>query len=102
MSSSSPWHHLYNTTVWVKGRRQYLAQHPLCVYCERRGRVTAAKVVDHKKPHKGDIQLFYDRTNWQGLCINCHDSVKKAEEHGRMILGCGADGQPLDSNHPWN
>lgn len=31
-----------------------------------------ATVVDHKRPHRGDLQLFWDRNNWQGLCEDCH------------------------------
>lgn len=102
MSSASPWHHLYNTTRWVKGRRQHLSKHPLCEYCRRRGLVAAAAVVDHKIPHKGDERLFFDPANWQSLCKTCHDQVKQAEEHGRFVLGAGVDGQPLDPQHPWN
>ncbi|WP_288659528.1 MULTISPECIES: HNH endonuclease [Pseudomonas] len=65
---------------WQQARLQHLREHPLCVYCERLGRVTAASVVDHKTPHRGDMTLFWDRANWQSLCKPCHDSVKKQEE----------------------
>jgi len=34
---------------------------------------TAATVVDHVTPHKGDKVLFWDRLNWQALCKRCHD-----------------------------
>lgn len=100
--SRNPWHHLYVTTRWVKGRLRHLARHPLCVYCRLRGIVKTATVVDHKVPHKGNERLFFDESNWQSLCKACHDSVKQAEEHGRLVLGAGADGQPLDPRHPWN
>jgi 5-methylcytosine-specific restriction protein A len=102
MSSSSPWRYLYNSTRWIKGRLLHLAKHPLCEYCKKRGIVKAAKVVDHKTPHRGDEQLFFDESNWQSLCKECHDSVKQAEEHGRLVLGTDADGNPIDVNHPWN
>lgn len=66
---------------WQKAREAYLSKHPLCVYCEREGRVTAATVVDHKVPHRGDMKLFWDSdNNWQSLCKPCHDSVKQREE----------------------
>ena len=29
--------------------------------------------VDHIIPHRGDPELFWDRSNWQALCKNCHD-----------------------------
>ena len=65
---------------WQKAREQFLHDSPLCVYCERQGLVTAATVVDHKIPHRGDRDLFWDQANWQSLCKTCHDSVKRAEE----------------------
>lgn len=65
---------------WQKAREVWLGQHPLCVYCERQGRVTAGTVVDHIKPHRGDQDLFWDQRNWQTLCKPCHDTVKQAEE----------------------
>lgn len=102
MASNSPWHYLYNTTRWIKGRRLYLAKHPLCVFCHRRGLTQPARVVDHKIPHKGDVDLFFDESNWQGLCKTCHDSVKKAEEQGRLTLGADLSGEPIDTRHPWH
>ncbi|RON90363.1 HNH endonuclease [Pseudomonas fluorescens] len=66
---------------WQKARAGWLEQHPLCVYCERNGRVTAATVVDHSTPHRGDMALFWDRTKWVSLCTNCHSSVKQREEN---------------------
>ncbi|HEX9813297.1 MAG TPA: hypothetical protein VGA88_14575 [Burkholderiales bacterium] len=40
-----------------------------------------ARNVDHKIPHNGDPVLFWDESNWQGLCDNCHNSIKQKEEH---------------------
>lgn len=65
---------------WQKARERYLKEHPLCVYCEKNGRTTAARIVDHVVPHRGDMVLFWDQANWQSLCKPCHDSVKQAEE----------------------
>lgn len=79
---------------WTKARGFYLRKHPLCVYCRRDGRVTAANVVDHVIPHRlkqaidSGIEslivkaraLFWDSENWQSLCKPCHDSVKQKEE----------------------
>ena len=65
---------------WQQARERYLFEHPLCVYCDRQGRTTEAKVVDHIKPHNGDQTLFWDQTNWQSLCKLCHDSIKQREE----------------------
>lgn len=66
---------------WRKERLVFLADHPLCIHCERVGRVTAATVVDHIQPHKGDDKLFWRRSNWAALCASCH-SRKTATEDG--------------------
>lgn len=96
-----PWQHLYGHR-WRQRRAQFLRLHPLCVICERHGRLSAARVVDHVIPHRGDEQLFWDESNWQSLCKTCHDAIKQAEEHGRGQRGCDAGGAPFDTNHHWN
>jgi 5-methylcytosine-specific restriction protein A len=75
----------YNTR-WDKARRTFLGRHPLCVMCEGQGRVTAASVVDHIVPHRGDQTLFWDTANWQSLCKPHHDRDKQR-----------ADGRPKPS-----
>ena len=88
---------------WRKASKQFLTEHPLCVYCERDGRTTVATVCDHIVPHKGDPVLFWDwENNWQQLCKFCHDSIKKSEEMSGRIRGCDVNGQPLDKSHYWN
>ncbi|TIX74642.1 MAG: HNH endonuclease, partial [Mesorhizobium sp.] len=39
-----------------------------------------ANVVDHVKPHRGDMRLFWSRSNWQPLCTPCHSSIKQSRE----------------------
>jgi 5-methylcytosine-specific restriction endonuclease McrA len=70
------------TYAWQKASKAYLREHPLCVMCARLRRVTAATLVDHIEPHRGDMELFWNRRNWQSLCTTCHSSVKKREEAG--------------------
>lgn len=65
---------------WQQYRIRFLFAHPLCVYCEREGKTTAATVVDHIKPHEGDMKLFWNPENHQSLCASCHSSVKQREE----------------------
>lgn len=65
--------------AWQKARLGHLAESPLCVLCQKGGRLVAASVVDHIVPHKGDMQKFWDRSNWQSLCKSCHD-VKTSGE----------------------
>ncbi|VVO24181.1 HNH endonuclease [Pseudomonas fluorescens] len=65
---------------WQKARVVHLNDNPLCVYCQREGRVTAASVVDHSVPHRGDMDIFWDKSQWVSLCAHCHSSVKQQEE----------------------
>lgn len=76
-------HRLYDRQ-WRKARASYLLEHPLCIMCEAEGITTAATVVDHRIPHRGDLALFWDRANWQPLCQEHHDSDKqRMERSGR-------------------
>lgn len=94
------------TSAWTRARTAYLRKHPLCVYCQREGRLTEATVVDHIIPHKlkqaidsGDEvaiakarSLFWDSANnWQPLCGPCHNSTKAREERrGEWPAGTNA------------
>jgi 5-methylcytosine-specific restriction enzyme A len=71
---------------WERMRIDFLRQHPLCVLCLAKGITTAANVVDHIVPHRGDRKLFDDPNNLQSLCKPCHDS-KTALEDGGMGRG---------------
>ncbi|MFD1777025.1 HNH endonuclease [Paenibacillus rhizophilus] len=76
---------------WRIARARYLRQYPLCVHCEQAGRVTAATVVDHIIAHKGDMELFWDVSNWQSLCASCHGvkTVKEDGGFGNVVTGEG-------------
>ena len=74
---------------WRQASRRFLNGHPVCVRCEAAGRLTGATVVDHKVPHKGDRDLFWDEANWQPLCSRCHNAKTAAEDGG---LGRPASG----------
>ena len=87
---------------WREARRVYLAAHPLCVFCEQLGRVTAASVVDHVRPHRGNETLFWAVTNWQSLCEPCHNGAKAELEQTGTLRGCDTSGAPFDPGHPWN
>lgn len=84
---------------WQKARAQYLQEHPLCEMCQalKPPRITAATVVDHRIPHRGDQRLFWDRSNWQPLCKPHHDGAKQSiEKTGRAPEQIGLDGFPID------
>ena len=67
---------------WNKARIEHLDADPLCVDCAKRDYITPATVVDHIVPHKGNDELFWDRSNWQSLCKPCHDRKTASEDMG--------------------
>jgi len=60
---------------WRKARAAFLAAHPTCTLC-----FAPAAVVDHITPHRGDDALFWNRANWQPLCVSCHNRAKQRQE----------------------
>lgn len=108
----------YNS-IWERERRVFLAQpdNQFCVKCRARGLLNPGTmhangtletnsrriglVVDHIVPHRGDQQLFWDRSNWQPLCHDDHDIIKQREEQGRVTGGSDLQGRPT-GHHPWN
>lgn len=58
---------------WQKARTLFLKKSPLCAECLRGKKLTLATVVDHILPHRGDMRLFWEESNWQPLCKACHD-----------------------------
>jgi 5-methylcytosine-specific restriction enzyme A len=67
---------------WRRYRIMFLHEHPLCVECLKKDRITASTVVDHIVPHKGNYNLFWDETNHQALCKECHDYKTATEDGG--------------------
>ncbi|KUP91789.1 HNH endonuclease [Tritonibacter horizontis] len=119
MTARSEYHHLYNKSAWRRQLRpQHLAREPLCRACLRRGIIndgslTAAGedqanarrrflVVDHVIPHRGDLGLFLDPANLQTLCPDDHDQNKQRLEARGYSQERGADGWPIDPQHPAN
>jgi 5-methylcytosine-specific restriction enzyme A len=87
---------------WRNARKLYLARHPRCRMCQAQGKITAATVVDHVRPHRGDLVLFWDERNWQPLCESHHNSAKQKEEKSGKLMGTDATGRPTHPDHHWN
>jgi len=86
--------------AWQLLRKRLLTANPLCVECQRQGRVTAATSLDHIIPRsKGGNE---DPANLQGLCADCHRDKTVRDRGHRVTYGCDASGIRLDPNHPWN
>src|SRR5689334_18511643 len=96
---AAAYHALYRTPRWRKERLQHLAHEPFCRMCAAAGRQTAAVVVDHIQPHRGNLTLFWDRSNWMSLCrIHANVEKQRIEAGGKPRTPVGLDGWPLD-NH---
>lgn len=71
---------------WRKVSRAFLQAHPLCTgfdsHCEAAGKFTPSTDVDHVVPHRGNLRLFWDQSNWQALCHSCHASKTAREDGG--------------------
>lgn len=64
---------------WKKVRDMKLQQDPLCERCEKKGRITVAVLVHHKKlvsTHK-ELRLVID--NLESLCVACHEAEHKED-----------------------
>lgn len=68
----------HNSKRWRRFREWHLAQNPLCIECEKAGRVEAATIVDHIVPiSEGGEEMSSD--NAQSLCKSCHSKKTNAE-----------------------
>ena len=67
----------YDSYAWKKLRRRVKRKYPLCEICKARGETSLTTVVHHiiEVASGGE---FYDPSNLQALCRDCHDEI-----HGR-------------------
>ena len=80
-----------NSTRWRRIRAIVLADNPLCVKCERLGRVVPATDVDHID---GDSHNN-ERDNLQALCRSCHTRKTNREQAGLPDFPViGLNGEP--------
>jgi 5-methylcytosine-specific restriction enzyme A len=94
---------------WREASKAFLAN-PENFWCACGcGRTT--DMVDHKIAHKGDMKLFWDRSNWQPMNRRCNSrkgvltegafgNARSNRSYGSP--GCHADGTPRDPHHYWN
>ncbi len=75
-----PYRAWYRTARWAEVRRIVIARDTYCQMCIARDILQGIDVVDHKKPHKGNVVLFWTLSNLWGLCTTCHSSAKQREE----------------------
>lgn len=80
---------------WREYSKARLAQHPLCVDCEKRGKLTAATLTGHMVPGWADKSRFWDETNHVSQCASCNakqdhrDRVKYSSGGITRVVVCG-------------
>lgn len=78
----NPLRALYRTARWAKLRWATLVRD--CFTCQMCGHLegdTSKLVADHRKPHRGDLALFWDEGNLWTLCASpCHSKHKQRME----------------------
>ena len=83
-AATSAGHKWYHTARWKRLRAVILLRDLYtCQLCKRIEANASRLVADHITPHKGDERLFWDETNLQALCWNCHSGAKQRAERGR-------------------
>lgn len=89
---TQPWRAWYKTARWQRLRRKILTRDGYI--CQATGAALIGKhpapnspVVDHKVPHRGDPDLFWDEGNLQAVSKEYHDKVKQSiEKRGGVDL----------------
>lgn len=70
---------MYNNRRWRSASALFRKNNPLCIICKNKGIIKPSQVTDHIKPHKGNLENFWDASNWQAICNTCHNT-KSAKE----------------------
>lgn len=92
---------LYKSARWQNLRRRiFVRDMAICAMCKHL--IAGRFDVDHKKAHKGDLDLFWDESNLQLLHPACHAAAKQQEEVRGFSNEVGKDGWPVDVQHPAN
>ena len=97
----------YNTARWQRLRKAKLARDPLCEDCEAIGRLIPASHVDHRRAISDGGAPFPRLDELSSKCPPCHSAkTARGSEAGAVRSskprrGCDAEGNPLDTSHPW-
>lgn len=59
---------------WQRFRARHLAENPLCIDCEKAGKVTPANELHHIRKIKDRPELRLEASNVMALCKDCHDA----------------------------
>jgi len=62
----------YTSQAWIRLKKAYRTDNPLCELCQLKGQVSATEHVHHKieRTVRPDLELQWN--NLQSLCASCH------------------------------
>tara|TARA_R110000824_G_C15170848_1_gene672896 strand:- start:595 stop:936 length:342 start_codon:yes stop_codon:yes gene_type:complete len=72
----------YNSRAWRKLRQMFIAENPLCVWCEEEGLTKEAAIVDHIIEIKDGGDLL-DPSNLRSMCLPHHNQKTNWERAKR-------------------
>jgi len=88
-SSGAAWRAWYKTARWRALRQQVLIRDAYT--CQRTGQVLGGRypapdspTVNHKRPHRGSAELFWDINNLETVSKAVHDSEIQREEQASL------------------
>jgi 5-methylcytosine-specific restriction endonuclease McrA len=91
----------YQSKEWQKLRRFMLQMNPNCQKCGG-----YSNTVDHIIDIAVDPSKRLDPNNLRCFCTSCHNRRTSSSDRNPMrkgpIFHGGANGEPLEPNHPWN
>lgn len=84
-------------------RDRFICQRCGCaVIADGDGKDPRSAVVNHKRPHRGNLKLFFDLNNLETVCKQDHDALIRREEARGHMIGNDINGRPTDPSHAWN
>ena len=72
---------IYNSSIWQKLRKTYMAAHPICEVCQLEGIIKPAVEIHHIREISNGTSIeqmqdiAYDYNNLQALCVECHHKI---------------------------
>ena len=82
----------YTTSAWIKIRDRRRIESPICVECEKQGKIRPMKIVDHVFSIEERPDLALEYSNTQSLCdyhhiLKTNADKKRANEIKRLESG---------------
>lgn len=66
------------------------------------GRTTPATICNHADPESKKYPATFYTGPFTSECKPCHDGLIQRQEKRGYVIGCDAQGWPLDPSHHWN